>query len=410
LNENFHISEKEKSNKSMSRKKCFELSAKKRVIKNLFAFNIAFFLTFTATNAITSIQNVLNKTGGLGITVQVVSFTTQMFSCLCFPQMICQLLGFKWALALAQCGLLTFLSINLLPSWYSMIPAAMCNGFSQALIWTILGLYMSALAQQYADITGQLFKNVQTFFSCIFSAIFLLSYVFGSLMMKIFLTTEPLEKSNTTFNYTQYCGAKYCRENPLPKSASEPSRSAVYKLCGVMIAILACGLLTGILFVDNIQKKEPKTDALNRKKKNCCTRLIISFKKQFSGLYKLFQNVDVYLLCPLTVYTGFEVTILWTEVYTSFVNCVFGIKYIGWISMLFGYTGFMFSIIYAYTTKYVTLQPMIVLMLMISFSNNIIMLVWQPNPNSIYIIFIVAIGLGLSQAYAAGQARGKIFY
>lgn len=75
--------------------------------------------------------------------------------------------------------------------------------------------------------------------------------------------------------------------------------------------------------------------------------------------------------------------------------------------MLFGYTGFMFSIIYAYTTKYVTLQPMIVLMLMISFANNTIMLIWTPNHSSIYIIFIVAIGLGLSQAYAAGQARGK---
>jgi hypothetical protein len=48
-----------------------KLSDEHRIIKNLLAINIAFFLQFSANNSITSVQSVLNKTENLGLGLKI---------------------------------------------------------------------------------------------------------------------------------------------------------------------------------------------------------------------------------------------------------------------------------------------------------------------------------------------------
>ncbi len=36
-------------------------------------------------------------------------------------------------------------------------------------------------------------------------------------------------------------------------------------------------------------------------------------KQEFNNLFKLMKTVDLYLLIPIAVYSGFELTFMWTE-------------------------------------------------------------------------------------------------
>ena len=92
--------------------------------------------------------------------------------------------------------------------------------------------------------------------------------------------------------------------------------------------------------------------------------------------------------------------------FKSFNTCIFSLKYIGFTSMVFGAVGAILSPIFGYLTRFTTHAPFIVFMLMCSICNSIFLLTWTPDVEKLYIIFMVAIAFGISQAYANGQVRG----
>ena len=58
--------------------------------------------------------------------------------------------------------------------------------------------------------------------------------------------------SNSTFDYTRYCGANNCPADILPSSSTTPSKESVYILVGLLVTICVIGINNTICFMDNI--------------------------------------------------------------------------------------------------------------------------------------------------------------
>ena len=61
--------------------------------------------------------------------------------------------------------------------------------------------------------------------------------------------------------------------------------------------------------MDNISDTEEEKSNKTR----TCSIIGKRFKTEIISLLKLYRNIDVWLLLPITVYNGFELTFIWFE-------------------------------------------------------------------------------------------------
>lgn len=151
----------------------FKLSPRARIIKNLCAIVISFFFIFSAQGSIISVQSVLNDNESIGLIAMSVNYIMQLLSCILLPQIVIDLIGFKYTLAIAHTFYTLYLSANAWPRYYTMIPGALLSGLAQSLGWNLMGIYVTLLSKQYAKCQNKLFNDVQHLFFGIFTAIFI---------------------------------------------------------------------------------------------------------------------------------------------------------------------------------------------------------------------------------------------
>ena len=94
-----------------------------RIIKNLLASVIAFSLLFTSVNCVAILQPILNQNGRIGVVSQCIVYGVQMVTSLSLPQMVCSLIGFKYAMLLGQALHLSYVAIQFFPNWYTLMPS-----------------------------------------------------------------------------------------------------------------------------------------------------------------------------------------------------------------------------------------------------------------------------------------------
>ena len=101
----------------------FKLNEKRRLLKNFMCVNLSILLLFSAINSSAIIQPILNEDGNLGLTAQMIVYGTQMFTSLVFPQIVCDLIGSKFALLLSQIFQFAFIAMQAIPSLATLTPS-----------------------------------------------------------------------------------------------------------------------------------------------------------------------------------------------------------------------------------------------------------------------------------------------
>ena len=99
-----------------------KLSPKATAAKNFMAITTGFVLLFAASNCITSIQSIVNQNQSLGTISQSVTFACSILTALILPQLIRESLGFKLAFMLGEFLMLSYVAVQIYPSWFSFIP------------------------------------------------------------------------------------------------------------------------------------------------------------------------------------------------------------------------------------------------------------------------------------------------
>lgn len=100
---------------------CFNLNDKQKIYKNFFALNVSFFLLFACLNSIAGLQSVLHQDKNLGVTSLIVVYVVQLISSLVIPQVISDLIGYKWSIIASQIGYTIYLACNMSPSKYALL-------------------------------------------------------------------------------------------------------------------------------------------------------------------------------------------------------------------------------------------------------------------------------------------------
>jgi hypothetical protein len=149
------------------------LNKRQRILKNFVAINVSFVLLFSAINCVNSIQPVINRVDSLGVISQSVIYAVQIVTSLVLPQVICELVGFKFTLMLGEILHLTYVIAQIEPSWFSFMPTSVMAGIGNSLCWTILGMYLTLCAKMYAKHKRESFIKIQTHFFSMSSAIFM---------------------------------------------------------------------------------------------------------------------------------------------------------------------------------------------------------------------------------------------
>jgi hypothetical protein len=155
------------------------------------------------------------------------------------------------------------------------------------------------------------FSSFQTLFFGFSGAIFMLSYVLGYGLVAAILDTRgssSISKSANTsiFDYANSCGINNCPSTLLPSSQAKPTDFSFYILYSVLVGLCILAFLIVLFFMDDLKEKEKDQE---NKKLNIRER----FNNEFSNLIKLYSNLDVWCLLPVTFYTGFEMTYIWFE-------------------------------------------------------------------------------------------------
>ena len=100
-----------------------KLNEKGKLFKNFFAYNLTAILLFSAYDAVANISSVLNQNESIGLTSQSIIYTTQFLTALVWPQVIIEMVGFKFALLISELCYLAFFCANIYPSWATLIPS-----------------------------------------------------------------------------------------------------------------------------------------------------------------------------------------------------------------------------------------------------------------------------------------------
>lgn len=101
----------------------FNLSPKSRVLKNIGAIVFSFELLYASYNCIFSIQSIVNQSESLGTTSQSIVSGVNIVSSLVLPQLVCELIGFKYALCVGEFLIMCYVVVQIYPSWFTLVPS-----------------------------------------------------------------------------------------------------------------------------------------------------------------------------------------------------------------------------------------------------------------------------------------------
>lgn len=91
----------------------------------------------------------------------------------------------------------------------------------------------------------------------------------------------------------------------------------------------------------------------------------------------------------------------------AFVTCSLGVHRIGFVMICFGVTDASFSFILGKLTKYTGRLPVFISGLLVHVTAIIIMLTWKPDPNQIWMFYVLAALQGFCDAIWQTQINGE---
>ncbi|PWA99120.1 major facilitator superfamily protein [Artemisia annua] len=167
----------------------------------------AFLLIFLAYGAAQNLQSTINTDGDLGTISLGILYTSFTVSSL-FASSVVRKLGSKNALLLGTTGYWLYIAANLVPAWYTLVPASLYLGFGAAILWVGEGTYLTSTARSQANDHKLHEGTVIGHFNGEFWGIFATHQLVGNLLTLFLLKDgEEGSTSGTTLLFTVFLGS-----------------------------------------------------------------------------------------------------------------------------------------------------------------------------------------------------------
>ncbi|OWK61276.1 Protein unc-93 A [Lonchura striata] len=311
-------------------------------------------------------ESSLNAEEGLGVASLSVLFAALTLSSMFLPPIIIKMLGCKWTIAVSMCCYITYSLGNFYASWYTLIPTSVILGLGGAPLWSAKCTYLTIAGTSYAEKAEKNAKDIINQYFGIFFLVFQTSGIWGNLISSLILS-QSSNQGEISEEDLECCGAYDCLTDANNSTGSErPSDSLIYTLVGVYTASGVLAVLLVIIFLDQIKSDQTETE----KEKLEAS----SFWSTFLATFRHLKDKRQCLLIPLTMYSGFEQAFLagdyskslykcksatfhifyFDNLYgkKSFITCVLGIHYVGYMMICFAGINSLCSLLFGKISQF----------------------------------------------------------
>ncbi|XP_021750734.1 UNC93-like protein 3 [Chenopodium quinoa] len=269
--------------------------------RDVHILSLAFLLVFSAYGAVQNLESTVNDEGDLGtISLGILYVSFMVFSF--FASLFVRKLGSKNALLLGTTGYWLFTAANMMPNWYTMVPASVYMGFCASIIWVGQGTYLTSTARSHARDCNLHEGTVIGNFNGEFWGIYATHQVIGNLLA-LFLLKDGKE--------------------------GDTSGSGTKLLFFVFLCILTLGciLMCFLHTRDSALEDQPKNSSIN------CFAYVVSIAKT---VIKPLFDIRILLIIPLFAYSGLQQAFVWAEFTKKIVKPALGESGIGGSMAIYG--------------------------------------------------------------------------
>ncbi|XP_063297848.1 protein unc-93 homolog A-like [Pelobates fuscus] len=315
-------------------------------LKNILVIAFGYLLIYISFGGLQTLQSSLNSHGGLGVVSLSVIYGSQILSSVVFTPYVIRKLGCKWTVTISMCFYITYTLANFYPKWYTLIPTSVLVGLAGSPFWTAKCTYLTLSAQQRAQKENKVTMHIINQYFGIFFLIFQSARIWGNLLSSLIL---HLSSENA---------------------------------CGALAVLLI------YMFLDPI-------DLQNEKKKDGYPQY---FWNDFLATLKHLQDKRQCLLIPLTIYSGIEQGFILSDYTKSYVTCSLGIKFVGYVIIIFGAMTSICSFLFGKLFEYVNRIAFFILATVINIICISVLFVWRPNPEQLGMYFVFSGLWGIADA------------
>ncbi|CAN6356580.1 unnamed protein product [Urochloa humidicola] len=269
----------------------------------------AFLFVFSAYGAAQNLESTVNTKGDLGTVSLGILYTSfTLFSVVASP--VVTRLGPKRALVVGSSGYVLFILANIVPTWYTMVPASLYLGFCASIIWVGQGTYLTSAALSHARDNNLPEARTLGNFTGEFWGIMASTQVIGNLLSLALLRNGKDGGSVTGKN--------------------------------VLFAVFLGCMIVGIVLMCLLSKREEKgyNDPLHA-----------SFGSMLKYIVAPLKDPRMLLIIPLMVYTGLQHAFVWAVFTKSIVTPVLGISGVGGAMAIYGAAGAVCALVTGYLTS-----------------------------------------------------------
>ncbi|OWF34739.1 protein unc-93 homolog A-like [Mizuhopecten yessoensis] len=378
--------------------------SKKTILKNVVVVSFGFLFLFTSFQSLSNLQSSLNKDDGLGTGGLAIVYGALVVSCMFFPAFIVGQLGCKWTVALSMICYIVYMAANFYAVWGTMAVASVIVGLGAAPLWSAKCTYLTQTAVWYAKHTGATEDDVINRFFGFFFMVFQTSQVWGNLISSTVFSQRPENETIPTTEELARCGAAFDPTAPSNNNTNlaRPPIEKVYIVCGIYIACscVAFFIIAGLL--DQIKLDKDK-DIAKEDRKLSVNLLVATFRHWWNSPYQK-------LLMPLTIYSGIEQAFITGDYTKSFISCTLGIWNVGYVMICYGVVDAICSFTFGRLVQYVGHIPFFILAFLVHGGTLITLLLWQPDPDRVYLFYIFAALWGMGDAVIQTQINALYGY
>lgn len=259
----------------------------------------AFLLIFLAYGAAQNLETTLNTEEDLGtISLGILYLSFTFFSMV--ASSVVRVLGSKNALVLGTTGYWLFIAANLMPTWYTMVPASLYMGFSASIIWVGQGTYLTSTARSHArdyDLhEGTVIGNFNGEFWGMFA-----SHQFVGNLVSLALLRDG-SGGGTSSNTT------------------------------LLFIVFLCSMTLGTILMCFLHKRDSREKETPNSSLSLCSSVVSLSRSVIAPMF----DVRMLLIIPLIAYSGLQQAFVWAEFTKDIVTPALGVSGVGGAMAVYG--------------------------------------------------------------------------
>ncbi|CAG5045202.1 unnamed protein product [Parnassius apollo] len=380
----------------------FKPSETWRIVKNVVVISLAFMVQFTAYNGAANLQSSINAEAGLGTASLAAVYAGLVFSSIFLPVIVIKWLGTKWAMVLSFLSYMPYIAAQLLPRFWTLVPAGLILGLGAGPLWCSKCTYLSVVSVVHSKISNISSEALLSRFLGVFSMIFHLNQIWGNLISSLVLSSGDNEAAVTALNETlipKFCGANFLPSADAGEALQTQPPERIQMIAGLYLVCIAGAALISAVGVDSM-KRYDNGRSRSHSGQSSLALLVATMK--------LLVEPNQLMLIIINVFIGLQQAFFGADFSAAFVSCAIGTGTVGFVMMTYGAADAIGCVVSGYLAKVTGRLPLLCTAALIQTGLFVAILIWRPHHNEAYALYSLAVLWGLCDALWVVQI--KSFY